>query len=232
MGSAEAPPGGTGRGRDLKKGRKSLKKVERTRKKETDRERNRSGKETDQEGNRSEKKQIRKETDQERRWSEMEIRHAVQSELEQILELYRLARQFMRENGNPDQWGEHYPQRELVQQDLADNCLYVCEEDGELLGVFYFSMEEDPDYREICQGSWIGNGPYGVMHRVACPGKRKGAATFCLTWCFRQSGGDLRIDTHEDNRPMQNLLLKNGFTRCGIVHPKDGGERIGFEKVR
>lgn len=162
----------------------------------------------------------------------MEIRHAKEAEIGEILELYRQARQFMRENGNPDQWGDHYPPRGQVQKNLEDGKLYVCAEQGELLGVFYFAQEEDPDYRGIEGGSWIGAGPYGVMHRVACPGKRKGTATFCLNWCVEQSGGDLRIDTHERNLPMQNLLLKNGFTRCGIIHLEDGGERIGFEKVR
>ena len=45
----------------------------------------------------------------------------------------------------------------------------------------------------------------------------------------------LRIDTHPGNLPMQRLLGKCGFSRCGSVRlvsgPEAGYERIGFEKV-
>lgn len=162
----------------------------------------------------------------------MEIRKTTAEELDAVLELYAQARVFMKEHGNADQWGTTYPSRQLVEQDIASGKSYVCTEDGELLGTFYFAVEEDSDYREIYEGSWIGEGTYGVMHRVASPGKRRGVATFCVNWCFEQSGGDLRIDTHRDNLPMQGMLEKNGFMRCGIILPADGGERIAYEKKK
>lgn len=160
----------------------------------------------------------------------MEIRKAEMTELEEILKLYVQARQFMKENGNPDQWGDDYPPREQTEEDIRSGNCYVCEEEGELLGVFFYCQEDDPDYKEIYEGSWIGRGPYGVMHRVACPKGRRGAATFCVSWCVARCG-DLRIDTHQDNLPMQRMLEKNGFVRCGIIHPRIGGDRIAYEKV-
>lgn len=160
----------------------------------------------------------------------MEIRKSEMTELEKILELYVQARQFMKENGNPDQWGDFYPPREQIEEDIRSGNSYVCQEDGKILGVFFYEQGADPDYAEIYEGSWIGNGPYGVMHRVACPGSRRGVATFCVNWCVAQCG-DLRIDTHQDNIPMQRMLEKNGFVRCGIIHPRIGGDRIGFEKI-
>ena len=30
---------------------------------------------------------------------------------------------------------------------------------------------------------------------------------------------------------MQQLILKNGFEQCGIIHIADGSERIAYEKV-
>ncbi|MDO4267906.1 MAG: GNAT family N-acetyltransferase [Eubacteriales bacterium] len=161
----------------------------------------------------------------------MNIRASRQEDLPEIMKLYEEARQFMRENGNPGQWGSVYPQRELILEDIEAGNHYICEEDGRILGTFYFAQEEDPDYREIYEGSWIGTGPYGVMHRVAAPGRKKGVASFCVRWCVEKSGGDLRIDTHEDNLPMQGMLKKNGFVRCGIIHPQYGGDRIAFEKI-
>ena len=59
----------------------------------------------------------------------------------------------------------------------------------------------------------------------------KGTASLCIEWCLKESGGDLRIDTHRDNIPMQKLLEKNGFVQCGIIHLSNGDERIAYEKV-
>ncbi|MDD3253170.1 MAG: GNAT family protein [Lachnospiraceae bacterium] len=162
----------------------------------------------------------------------MQIRKSTSADLEQILVLYAQARQFMQENGNPTQWGSKYPPQEQVEQDIATGRSYVCEEDGELLCVFYFAVEEDPDYQKIYEGSWLTDGPYGVMHRVAAPGKRRGVASFCVAWCFETSGGDLRIDTHHDNIPMQRMLEKNGFVQCGTIYTANHSPRIAYEKIR
>ena len=43
--------------------------------------------------------------------------------------------------------------------------------------------------------------------------------------------GNLRIDTHEKNIPMQGCLAKNGFARCGIIYLEDGDPRIAYQKV-
>ena len=40
---------------------------------------------------------------------------------------------------------------------------------------------------------------------------------------------NLKIDTHEDNIPMQNALARLGFTRCGKVYIARAGERIAYQ---
>ena len=42
----------------------------------------------------------------------------------------------------------------------------------------------------------------------------------------------IRIDTHEDNVVMQNLLKKLGFKFCGIIHLKNGDKRLAYEKIK
>lgn len=161
----------------------------------------------------------------------MEIRKTKMEDLETVLALYAKARQFMKENGNPTQWGDSYPAREMVAGDIEMGKGYVCEENGEILGVFYYAEEEDPTYGRIDDGAWLNDRPYGVMHRVASPSGRRGVATYCLNWCYEKSGQNLRIDTHRDNIPMQRMLAKNGFSRCGIVYMEDGSERIAYQKT-
>ncbi len=159
----------------------------------------------------------------------MEIRKSTAADLEQIMALYGQARDFMRQSGNPNQWGNAYPSREMISADIAAGKSYLCLEGGRVAAVFYFAVEEEPTYRVIQQGSWLCPGPYGVVHRIASSREVRGAASFCLTWCYRQCG-NLRIDTHRENIPMQRCLARNGFSYCGIIHIADGSERIAFQK--
>ena len=40
------------------------------------------------------------------------------------------------------------------------------------------------------------------------------------------------MDTHGDNKVMQNLLKKNGFVYCGIIHvEEDNDPRLAYEKL-
>ena len=104
-----------------------------------------------------------------------------------------------------------------------------------ILGAFYFALEEEITYRGIYDGKWMNEEPYGVIHRVASAGSGKGFAGACFAWCEKQclaaACRNLRIDTHEDNKVMQHVLEKNGFTYCGKIHLKDGSERLAYQKV-
>ena len=159
----------------------------------------------------------------------MEIRKTKPEELEAVLEIYAYARQFMAEHGNPNQWRNTNPPRERVEKDIKEGKSYVCVEDEELLGVFYFAIEEDPTYVVIYDGEWKNQEPYAVVHRIASAGKAKGVGTFCMNWAYEQFS-NVKIDTHRDNVVMQNMLKKNGFAYCGIIHLENGEERLAFQK--
>ena len=162
----------------------------------------------------------------------MKIRKTRMEELDRAMEIYEHARNYMRTNGNHKQWIRGYPSRELVEGDIKAGISYVCEEEetGALLAVFAYFWGEDATYRKI-DGAWIGPGaPYGVVHRIGVDAPRRGVGAFCLDWALKACG-DLRIDTHGDNVPMQNMLRKEGFSRCGIIVIEDGSERVAFEKL-
>ena len=82
---------------------------------------------------------------------------------------------------------------------------------------------------EVYVGGWLNEKPYGVIHRIASSGKVGGVFSACLEWCSRYVD-NIRIDTHRDNRVMQELLLRHGFRRCGIIYLANGDERIAFQK--
>lgn len=49
-------------------------------------------------------------------------------------------------------------------------------------------------------------------------------------WCEKICP-NIRIDTHRDNRIMQRVLTKNGFTYFGLIYLKSGAERLAYQRV-
>jgi len=163
------------------------------------------------------------------RMQKMEIRHTSLEELNQVMNIYDHARQYMRQNGNQNQWINGYPDIELITKDIEEMRSYVCVDDGQIEGVFCFTIGIDPTYIKIYEGAWLDDQPYGVVHRIASASHKKGVASFCLEWCLEQCN-NIRIDTHEDNYVMHNLLLKNGYQRCGIIYLESGAPRVAYQK--
>ena len=162
----------------------------------------------------------------------MNIRKSTSQDLPRILELYKIAREFMKNNGNPDQWGDKFPETSTVKNDVEQGISYVCEVNGEIAGTFVFFVGEDPTYHVIEKGGWHSDKkPYGVIHRVASDGVTKGVTRTAFSYGL-ENCGYLRIDTHKDNKPMQGALKKFGFRKCGIIHLENGSERIAFDYVR
>ena len=158
----------------------------------------------------------------------MIIRKSRENDIETMQKLYAKARKFMADNGNPDQWSGGYPGNELLLEDISRGESYVCEKDGEIVATFCFFQRPDPTYLKIYDGNWIKEGPYGVIHRITS--SVPGAGTYCINHCFSRCK-NLRIDTHEKNVVMQNLLKKLGFSYCGIIFLENGEERLAFQKV-
>ncbi len=162
----------------------------------------------------------------------MEIRKARPEDLENIMKIYARAREFMARTGNPHQWGDKaYPEEELIREDIRRGISYVAEADGAIEAVFMFLIGDDPTYHVIENGRWLNDEPYGVVHRIAAAGRVKGSGSECLQWAFGQCG-NLRIDTHDDNRVMQHVLEKNGFVKCGRIYLENGDPRIAYQKSR
>lgn len=163
----------------------------------------------------------------------MEIKAARMSSLGKIEKIYEDARRFMIDAGNASQWKDKYPPRELIIADIKDGNLYTVCNNDEILAVFFFKIGEDSTYLRIKDGAWKNDFSYGVIHRIAV-GKNahgKGVSRLCFDYAFEKCG-NLKIDTHRDNLPMQRALLKNGFEYCGIINLESGEERIAYQKTK
>lgn len=158
----------------------------------------------------------------------MKIRKAKREEVEQIKQIYVRAKNYMNENGNFSQWNNNFPPKELILSDIEAGNLYVCVDEDKIAGVFCFFIGVEPTYNKIYDGKWLNESEYAVIHRVAIDIHNKGIASFCIKWCINQYG-NIKIDTHRDNIPMQKTILKNGFSYCGIIKKEDGTERLAYQ---
>lgn len=158
---------------------------------------------------------------------DLTIRKAVDNDLDTLMGIFDIAKQYMVAHGNPNQWIQGYPSAELIRQQIEQGWCYVCMSGEVITATFCFIPGPDPTYGHI-EGEWLSDRPYYVVHRIASNGQVKGILECCLKWC-RERCRSLRIDTHRDNYPMQHLLRKNGFHYCGVIRVANGTERLAYQ---
>ena len=162
----------------------------------------------------------------------MFIRKTQEEDLPAISEIYSSAKEFMRTAGNPSQWqGEGAPSIDSARADMNAGVGYVCIDGEEVVAVFMFAVGEDKTYDKIYNGDWKNKSPYAVIHRIAVKYHGQGIVDFCFEECFKMFS-NLKIDTHRDNIPMQKVLTRNGFEKCGTIFLENGEERIAFQKIK
>lgn len=157
------------------------------------------------------------------------IRKASINDLDTILGIYASAKEFMHASGNPNQWNGAYPDRNTLLCDMEKEHLYVMYDEDEIYGVFALIGGIDETYGYI-EGAWRSDTPYGTIHRIAGNGKKHGIMKECLDFATL-TYDHLRVDTHEDNIPMQNAVKKCGFEYAGIIYLKDGAPRLAYDRV-
>jgi predicted GNAT family N-acyltransferase len=162
----------------------------------------------------------------------MKIRETNLNDLSLVMDIYAYAREQMKKNGNPTQWGDSRPSQETIEEDILNkNSFVIVDDEDRICGVFTFIIGADPTYADIYDGKWLNDEPYGVIHRIASDGSSRGILEAALSCCEPQID-NIRIDTHHDNKIMQHLLEKHGFIRCGIIYVDDGTPRIAYQKNR
>lgn len=176
------------------------------------------------------------------------VRPATEADLPALPPLFEAARAIMRSDGNLHQWVNGYPGLDAVREDIARGGGFVLElahgglvlkEDApgpgqtapcasRIVGYFALLPSPEPTYGRI-DGAWLTDGPYGVIHRIASYPDVHGVFGAIIGFAAARYP-HLRIDTHRDNRIMQHLVLKHGFTYCGIIWLLSGDERLAFER--
>ena len=159
----------------------------------------------------------------------MKIELAKKTDLDKLLEIYREAREFMKNSGNKTQWGDNKPSKETLERDIENKNLYKVVDFDEIVGAFALIYGEDKTYLEI-DGKWLNDEPYATLHRVASSGKARGIMSEIIKFS-EEKYENLRIDTHKNNHKMLDKIRENGFTYCGVIKIDDGSPREAFQKI-
>ncbi len=147
----------------------------------------------------------------------MTIRKATLADIPQMMEIFAIARKFMAETGNPNQWAENYPSVKQLTDDINSGDSYVFVEADRVVATFLLRGGDDPTYDIIYDGAWKNDNPYATIHRIASNGEVKGVFRMAMEYAL-QHYSTIRIDTHRDNKVMQHVIEKAGFEYCGIIH--------------
>ena len=163
------------------------------------------------------------------------IRPATAADLPALRPVFEAAKGIMRADGNAEQWSAPgFPPDDLLLRDIAREGGFVVESvipsEAKESIVAYFALlpSPEPTY-DVIDGAWLTDGPYGVIHRMASYPGVHGIFSAVIDYAASRYA-HLRIDTHRDNRIMQHLIEKHGFSYCGIIWLEDGTERLAYER--
>ena len=163
------------------------------------------------------------------------LRHIRENEENIAMDIINQAKAYLKEQGI-DQWQTGYPNVETILGDIATQKGYFIMEDDRIFGYMCIDYDGEPAYLEL-KGDWLSaaDAPYVVVHRLAFAkeSRGKGLADVAFRLVEEQAGAkriqQFRVDTDNDNKIMQHVLQKNGFTYCGVIW-FDNSEKIAFEK--
>ena len=146
------------------------------------------------------------------------------------MDLFTAAKSIMRSNGNSTQWGDGYPDAGIVRTDIGMGGAHIIEQDGKPVAYFALLPSPEPTYSSI-NGKWLDDtAPYFVIHRIASSPESHGIFREIIEYALSVSG-NLRIDTHRDNRIMRHVIERAGFSYCGVINLPDGSERLAYQMI-
>ena len=158
------------------------------------------------------------------------IRKATERDIPAALALCKAAKAIMRSDGNTTQWGDNYPNEEIVRSDISKEGGYIVEREDVAEGYFAMLPSPEPTYSSI-DGKWLDDtAPYLVIHCVASTAGSHGVFREIIEYALSASA-NIRIDTHRDNSIMRHVIAKAGFSYCGIILLPDGSERLAYQRI-
>ena len=167
--------------------------------------------------------------------TDLTFQRASADQVDEILVVIEHAKRQLATSGS-DQWQDGYPNRASIEEDIRHKWGYVLTTPQHQIAAYGAIVFDGEQAYNDLEGSWTTDQNYVVVHRLAVAEgmKHRGIASEFMrrTETLASSKGihAFRIDTHQLNVIMLQLLQRFGFTYCGIVR-YGTGIRKAFEKT-
>ena len=155
----------------------------------------------------------------------MEFFHAIQSNLPELLVLYRAATKQMDEQGIP-QWDEIYPSESILREDIEQEQMYVGKKGGRIAVAFALEQCKAGDYEEA---EWIYEEPsFVVLHRLCVhpefqgQGLAKAAMDYLEQEVLSRGINIIRLDAFPQNPTAIKLYESRGYIKAGEITYRKG----------
>lgn len=162
----------------------------------------------------------------------MNLRKATYEDIEDVMWIFAQARQAQRAAGFR-QWEDGYPSADVLTADIGNSRGFVLDDGGQAPG--YVAIATSDEEYDRHPDLWDVARKYAVFHRIALSDDYRGRGVsgelfdLAESYAMRLGADCVRIDTGLENKPMQHILAKRGYTalgRCNFVW----GPRLAYEK--
>ncbi len=166
--------------------------------------------------------------------NQLHFRKAELADKEKIWKILQQAITKRKQDGS-DQWQDGYPNLQTIENDLKNQYGFVLTSKHDVLAYAAVIFDPEPAY-EAMKETWLSNGQYVVIHRVAVSTESagKGMATHIFEeiekLAIENKVFSIKVDTNFDNEPMLKILDRLGYQYCGEVYFRNAA-RKAFEKL-
>ena len=137
------------------------------------------------------------------------------------MRIFAQARQAQRATGFR-QWGDYYPSVDILTADIGNSRGYVLDDDGQAAG--YVAIATSDEEYDRHPELWDVARKYAVFHRIALSDDYRGRGLsgelfdLAESYAMRLGADCIRIDTGLENKPMQHILAKRGYTGTSRIY--------------
>ena len=164
----------------------------------------------------------------------MNYSKANKNQIEEVYSVFSAAIENMEKQGI-HQWDEIYPDKAILEEDIAKNQMYIGKIDNEIAVCFVLSEECDEEYKN---GKWqYPDAKFNVIHRLCVNPKfqNKGIATQTMIYIEKTSKAQgyevIRLDCFTKNPYSQKLYKKAGYSVVGYADWRKGRFELREKKL-
>ena len=135
-----------------------------------------------------------------------------------------------------NQWqGQDKPNLDNFKNLIANKNIFVLEDNKRVVSTVII-YDYDLDYEKNLDGKWNSSKAYVALHRIGTlesernKGYGRKIIEFAESYARVNNFKSARIDTHRENKSMQNLLKSMNYIYVGLVYLDGKNERLAFEK--